>query len=87
MCLVSGVRCQKLWQVVNDHVIHATLHRAKQVVVKVWNVDCLMNDQVECPPRSRVIISNHATHSGIGLCAEGLIIAHHVHRSLIVQND
>ena len=84
MRLVSGVRCQKFWQVVNDHVIHATLHRAKQVMVKVWNVDCLMNDKVERPPRLRVIIGNHATHSGIGLCAEGLIIAHYVHRSLVV---
>ena len=67
-----------------DYVIHTTLHRAKKVMVKVWDVDCLMNDQVERPPRSWVIISNHATTSGIGLCAEGLIIAHNVHRSLIV---
>jgi len=84
MRLVSGVRCQKFWQVVNDHVIHATLHRAKSVVVKVWNVNCLMNNQVERPPHSWVIIGNHTTHSRIGLSAKGLIIAHNVHRSLIV---
>ena len=84
MRLVSGVWCQKFWQVVNDHVIHATLHRAKKVVVKVWDVDCLVNNQVEHPPRLWVIIGTHATYGGISLSAEGLIIAHIGYWSLIV---
>jgi len=54
------------------------------MVVKVWDVDCLVNDQVEHPPSVRVIIGNHTTHGGIGLSAEGLILAHNGHRLLIV---
>jgi hypothetical protein len=33
MRLVSGVSCQELGQVVNNHVIHTTLHWAKKVMV------------------------------------------------------
>ena len=76
MCLVSGVRHQKFRQVVNGHVIHMTLHRAKKVMVKVWDVDGLVDNQVECPPGLWVIISNHTTHSLISFTSEGLVIAH-----------
>jgi hypothetical protein len=87
MRLVSGVSCQKFWQVINGHIIHTTLHQAKKVVVKVGDVDGLVDNQVECPPSLWVIISNHATHSLISFTSEGLIIAHNRDRSLIVQND
>jgi hypothetical protein len=50
MHLVSGVSRQKFWQVVNGHVIHTTLHRAKKVMAKVWDVDGLVDNQVEHPP-------------------------------------
>ncbi len=50
MCLVSGVRHQKFRQVVNGHVIHMTLHRAKKVMVKVWDVDDLVDNLVEHHP-------------------------------------
>jgi hypothetical protein len=50
----------------------------------VWDVDCLVNNQVDRPPSLLVIIGNHATHGGISLSAEGLIIAHNGHWSLIV---
>ncbi len=76
MHLVSGVSCQKFRQVVNSHVIHTTLHWAKKAMVKVWDVDGLVDNQVECPPGLWVIISKHTTHSLICLTSEGLVIAH-----------
>jgi hypothetical protein len=87
MRLVSGVRRQNFWQVVNGHVIHTTLHRAKKVMVKVWDVDGLVDNQVEHPPGLWVIISNHTTHSLISFTYKGLVIANNRDRSLIVQND
>jgi hypothetical protein len=33
MHVVSGVRCQKLRSVVNNHVINSTLHREKEMAV------------------------------------------------------
>jgi hypothetical protein len=45
MRLVSGVIHQKIWCFINGHVIHAELHRAKQVVVKVQDMNGLMYQQ------------------------------------------
>jgi hypothetical protein len=87
MCLVSGVSCQKFWQVINGHVIHTTLHWAKKVMVKVWDVHGLVDNQVEHPPGLMVIIGDHTTHSLKGFTSEGLVIAHNGDRLLIVQND
>ncbi len=87
MRLVSGVSCQEFGQVVNDHVIHTTLHWAKKVMVKVWDVDGLIDDQEERPPSLWIIIGNHTTHSLISFTSEALIIAHNEDRSIIVQND
>ncbi len=87
MRLVSGVSCQKFGQVVNGHVIHTTLHWAKKVMVKMWDADGLVDNQVEHPPGLWVIIGNYTTHSLISFTSEGLIIAHNGDRSIIVQND
>ncbi len=87
MHLVSGVSRQKFWQVVNSHVIHTTLHWAKKVMVKVWDVDGLVDNQVERPPGRWVIIGDYTTYSLISFTLEGLIIAHNGDRLLVVQND
>ncbi len=87
MRLVSGVSRQKFGQVVNIHVIHTTLHWAKKVMVKVWDVDSLVDNQVEHPPGQWNIIGNHTTHSLISFTSEGLIIAHNGDRLVVVQND
>ncbi len=87
MHLVSGVGRQKFGQVINSHVIHTTLHWAKKVMVKMWDVDGLVDNQVERPPGMWVIIGNYTTHSLISFTSEGLIIAHNGDRSIIVQND
>ncbi len=79
-----GLAARNFWQVVHGHVIHMPLHWAKKVMVKMWEVDGLVDNQVECPPGLWVIISNHTTHSLIGFTSEGLVIAHNGYRLLIV---
>ncbi len=53
-------------------------------MVKVWDVDGLVDVQVEHPPGLWVIISNHTTHSLISLTSKGLIIAHNGYWLLVV---
>ena len=83
MRLVSGVRHQKFWCVVNGHVIHAALHRTKQVVIKMWYVNSLVDQKQERPPVRWVSVGHssgnrpvfRATKSGvIGFNMDGLII-------------
>ena len=38
MQLVSEVNFQKLGRLIDGHVIHSTLHRAKEMMVKVWYI-------------------------------------------------
>ncbi len=86
MRLVSGVSCQEFGQVVNGQVIHTTLHWAKRVMVKMWDVDGLVDNQGEHPPGLWVIIGNYTTHSLLFFFfgSEGLVIAHNRDRSIIV---
>jgi hypothetical protein len=63
MHLVSGVSCQEFGQVVNGQVIHTILHWAKNVMVKMWDVDGLVDNQGERPLGLWVIIGNYTTHS------------------------
>ncbi len=60
---------------------------AKKVMVKVWDVDGLVDNQVEHPPGLWIIIGNYTTHSLINFTSKGLIIARNGNRSFIVQND
>jgi hypothetical protein len=87
MRLVSGVSCQEFEQVVNNQVIHTTLHWAKKVIVKMWDVDGLVDNQGECPPGLRIIVGYDTTHDLVSFTSEGLIIAHNGDRSIIVQSD
>jgi hypothetical protein len=90
MHLVSGVNCQEFGQVVNGQVIHTTLNWAKKVMVKMWDVDGLVDNQGEHPPGLWVIIGNYTAHSLISfflfffVCSKGLVIAHNGDRSIIV---
>ena len=82
-----GSAAKKIGQVVNGHVIHMTLHGAKKMMVKMWDVDGLVDNQVEHPPGLWVIIGNYTTHCLVSFTSKGLIIAHNGDRSIIVQND
>jgi hypothetical protein len=84
MRLVSGVNCQKFGQVVNGQVIHTTLHWAKKVMVKMWDVDGLVDNKGEHPPGLWVILGNYTTDSLISITSEGLVVAHNGDRSIIV---
>ncbi len=52
-------------------------------MVKMWNVDGLVDNQVEHPPGLCIIIGNYTTHSLISFTSKGLIIAHNGDRSII----
>ncbi len=56
-------------------------------MVKVWDVDGLIDDQVERPLGLWVIIGNYTTHGLVSSTSEGLIIAHNGDRSIIAPND
>ncbi len=56
-------------------------------MVKVWDVDGLVDIQVKRPPSLWVIIGAHTTHSLISFTPEGLVIAHNGDRLVVVQND
>ncbi len=84
MRLVSGVSYPKFWQVVDNHGIHRTLHWAKKVMVKVWDVDGLIDDQVEHSPSLWVVIGNPTTHSLISLGSKGRVIAHNKYWLVII---
>jgi hypothetical protein len=79
-----GSAAKKFGQVVNGQVIHTTLHWAKKVMVKMWDVDGLVDNQGEHPPGLWVIIGDYITCSLISFGSEGLVIAHHGDRSIIV---
>jgi hypothetical protein len=63
------------------------MHWAKKVMVKLWDVDGLIDDHVEHPPGLRIIVGYNTTHSLVSLTSEGLIIAHNGDRAIIVQSD
>jgi hypothetical protein len=57
------------WHVIDNHVINLTLHRAKEMVVKMWNMDGLVDHYVIYLASLKVIISKASTKSGVGLSA------------------
>ncbi len=75
---------RKFWHVIENHAIHKTLHWAKKVMVKLWDVDDLVDDQVERPPSLWVVTGNHTTHSLISLRSKRLVIAHNGNRLVII---
>ncbi len=84
MRLFSRLVRQKFGQFVNSHVIHAALHRAKQVMVKVGYVYGLVDHQMERPPGLGISIADDTTDSLICVCPEGCVISHNGNRSVIV---
>ena len=56
-------------------------------MVKVWDVDSLIDNQVERPPGLWVSVGYHATYSLLSLSAKGFIISHHGHWSIVVKGN
>ena len=67
MHIFSGVSGQKLGQIIDGHVIHTTLHWAKKVMVEVWDMNCLVDNQVIGLARVLVVVSKNTANSPVGL--------------------
>ncbi len=65
-------------------VIHVALHRAKQVVVKVGNVDGLVDQQKECPPCRWVSIGHCARDRTVLSAPKPGVICFNIDGSVIV---
>ena len=61
-----------------------TLHWAKKVVVKVWDMNGLVYNQVVGLPSVWVDKSNNPTHGPVGLRSKGGVISLDSHWSIIV---
>ena len=87
MRVVSGVVRQKFRRLVDGHVINSTLHWAKEMMVKMWNMDGLVNHDVIYLAGQRVIRGKHTNNSGIGFSAEGGVIPFDDNRLIIVKQN
>jgi hypothetical protein len=87
MRVVSGVMRQEFSRLVDGHVINLALHWAKEMVVKMWDVNGLVNHDVIYFAGQRVIIGKRTTNGGIGLSAEGGVIPFDNNRSVIIEQD
>ncbi len=87
MRVVSGVVRQEFRRLVDGHVINSTLHWAKEMVVKVGDMDSLVNHNVINLTGHRVIIGKRTTNGGIGLSAEGGVISFDNNGSVIIKQN
>jgi len=87
MRFVSGVGNHEFWCLANNHVIHTALHRAKQVMVEVGYVDCLMQYQQQNLSGLRVIIGQCTANGVISLRPKRPIVTLNLHRSVVVRNN
>jgi hypothetical protein len=89
MRVVSGVVRQKFRRLVDGHVINATLHRhrAKEMVVKMWDMYGLVDHNVIYLASQRVIIGKRTTNCGISFNAEGGVMPFDNNRSVIVKKN
>ncbi len=63
MHFVSGKTSQKFQNIIDCHVINAALHGAKQVMVEMRHVDCLMEHKVVYLPVSWMVKCKDAADS------------------------
>jgi hypothetical protein len=88
MRLVSGVWHQKFWCVINGHAIHAALHGAKQVVIKMRYVTGLVVYQKQERPPDRWVSVGHSTgNRPVFRATKSGVISFHMDGSIIVLKD
>ena len=87
MHLVSGVRQQKFWCVINGHVIHAALHGAKQVVIKMRYVNGLVYQKQERPPVRWVSVGQSTGNRPVFRATKSGVIDFNMDGSIIVLED
>jgi hypothetical protein len=84
MRLVCGARVQKLGRFIDDHIVNSTLHRAKEVMVKVRDMYRLMYHQVDHFTGNRVVMGNDPANGLIGFRPKGRIVTNNLDGSVIV---
>ena len=88
MHVVSGVAHQKCGRIVDGRVITSTLNWAKKMVVKVWEVNGLVDHKVMHLSGLWVIISMASANGGVlGLSTEGWVIAFIHNRSVNIKEN
>ena len=87
MRVVSGVVRQKLWRLIDGHVINLTLHWAKEMVVNMRDMNGLVDHNVINLAGQRVIVGKRTTNGGIGFSAEGGVIPFDNNRSVVVKKN
>ena len=87
MRILSGVIGQKFRDVVDDHVIHTALHGAKQMMRKVWDVDRLVDNQVEPLAAGGVGKFHHSAYCRVAVRAKCRVESGHFNRSVIVVDN
>ena len=87
MRVVSGVVRQKFRRLIDSHVINSTLHWAKGMVVKMWNVNGLVNHNMIYFAGQRVIIGKRTANGGIRLSSEGGVIPFENNGSVIIEQN
>ena len=83
----SGVVRQKFRRLVDGHVINSTLHWAKEMVVKMWDMYGLVDHNVIYLTSQRVIVGKRTTNGGIGFSAEGGVIPFDNNRSVVIKKN
>ena len=87
MHVVSGVRRQKFRRIFDCHVINSTLHWTKEMVIKVRNMDCLVDHQVKHLTGIGVIISNCPANGGKCFSAKVWAVPPDNNRSIKVKGN
>ena len=87
MRVVSGVVRQKFRRLIDGHVINSTLHWAKEMVVKMWDMYGLVDHNVIYLAGQRVIIGKRTTNGGISFSAEGGVIPFDNNRLVTVKEN
>ena len=87
MRMVSGVWHHKFRCFIHSHVIHAALHGAKQVVIKMGYMSGLMYQQQERPPVRWVSVGQSAVNRPVFRATKLGVISFDMNRSIIVLED
>ncbi len=82
--MVNG---QKFGDVIDSHVIRTALHGAKQMMQKVWDVDCLVDDQVEPLAAHGVGKLYYSANCRVALQAKCRVKSGHFNRSVVVIDN
>ncbi len=85
--MVSGVVHQKFGFIIDGHIIYSTLHWAKEMTVKMWDVNGLSDHKLIHFVGLQGMISKAPTKSGVDLSIEGWVVTFDNNRSVIIMEN